>query len=235
MEEIFKRVPLFSMLGEEDLKQLLQIAEKHSYNKNVVLFHKGDPGDALLVLLSGKLRIFLANENGREITLSFLKPYEYLGEVSILDDARRSASVQAVEKSSVYVIQKRRFREFLTKHPEMALVLLQQMSRLIRRLTDEIDGLSFHDVYGRVARKIWSLVETEGVEKEGFVEVQHELTHQDLAGMIGCARESVTKVLNSMETEGILVMDRRIILIKQPKKLQVFYEGSGARLCSSTL
>lgn len=220
MEEILRQVPLFSTLDDKLLHELAVISEIRSYVKNTVIFNKGDAGDTLLVLLSGKLRVFLSHEDGREMTLSFLKPYGYLGEIALLDDAPRSASVQAIEKSSVCIIYKDRFKESLIKYPSMALALLQQMNRIIRRLTDEIDAISFQDVYNRVARKICSLADEEGIEKNGIVEINHNLTHQDLANMVGSARESVTKVLNSMETNGIIVMNRHKIIIKTPEKLK---------------
>lgn len=220
MEEILRQVPLFSTLDDKLLHELAVISEIRSYVKNTVIFNKGDAGDTLLILLSGKLRVFLSHEDGREMTLSFLKPYGYLGEIALLDDAPRSASVQAIEKSSVCIIYKDRFKELLIKYPSMALALLQQMNRIIRRLTDEIDAISFQDVYNRVARKICSLADEEGIKKNGIVEINHNLTHQDLANMVGSARESVTKVLNSMETNGIIVMNRHKIIIKSPEKLK---------------
>lgn len=220
MKDILKQVPLFSTLDDELLYELAVISETRLHVKNTVIFNKGETGDTLLILLSGKLRVFLSHEDGREITLSFLRPYEYLGEIALLDDAPRSASVQAVEKSSVCMIQKDHFKELLIKYPSMSLSLLKQMNRIIRRLTDEIDAISFQDVYKRVARKILALVDEEGVEKNGIIEASHNLTHQDLANMVGSARESVTKVLNSMETNGIIVMNRHKIIIKTPEKLQ---------------
>lgn len=226
MQKVLKQVPLFSMLGEKGLSYLSDIAEKHTYEKNVIVFHKGDPGNALIVLLSGKLRIFLSHEDGREITLSYLKPYDYLGEISILDDSPRSASVQAVERSQVYTIHKERFRDLLAKHPAIAFTMLQEMSSIVRRLTEEVDSLSFHDVYGRVARKICSLMETNGTQTSKGVEVRHELTHQDLANMVGSARESVTKVLNNMEADGILCVDRHCILVVKPEKLKTLHDGT---------
>lgn len=233
MEKILKQVPLFAGLGDTDLAQVAGIAEKRTYDKNVTLFDKGDPGQSLMILLAGRLRIFLAHEDGREITLTFLKPYGYLGEVSLLDDGPRSASVQAVEKSEVCIIHKERFRALLVKHPGIALTLLEQVSRIVRTLTEEVDGLSFHDVYGRVARKIWSLVAAEGAKTARGLEVRHELTHQELANMVGSARETVTKVLGSMEADEILVMDRRVILVKKPEKLREYHQGGGVRFGSS--
>jgi CRP/FNR family transcriptional regulator/CRP/FNR family cyclic AMP-dependent transcriptional regulator len=221
VHEIVRKVPLFVGLQDSDVGEIADIAHFKSYPKDHLLFDRGEEGDEFLVVIQGRLKIIFLNEDGRELTLTILSPYQTLGEMSLIDDYPRSASAVALGDLHVLSINKRDFRKVLETNPRIAMGLLRQMSRRLRELTEDTAGLIFMDVYQRLARKLLNLSQTLGVEREGGREIPQRLTHQELANMIGATRETVTKVLNEMETRSIISFDKKRVRILNEAELEV--------------
>jgi CRP/FNR family cyclic AMP-dependent transcriptional regulator len=220
VHEIVQKVPLFAGLQEADVGEIASIAHFKSYPKDHLLFDRGEEGDEFLVVIQGRLKIIFLNEDGRELTLTILSPYQTLGEMSLIDDFPRSASAVALGDLHVLSINKRDFRKVLETNPRIAMGLLRQMSRRLRELTEDTAGLIFMDVYQRLARKLLNLSQTLGVPKEEGREIPQRLTHQELANMIGATRETVTKVLNEMEARSIISFNKKRVLILNEAELE---------------
>lgn len=218
---VLKNVSIFSQLPQGRLAKLLEKLRRRTVKKNTLLFQTGDPGTELFILDEGKIRIFLSHPDGREMTLTVLEPYEYFGELTLLDGLSRSASAITLETSTLFSLSKEAFHEFLAENPAAIYGLLKASSLLIRRLTDQVQSLSFHDVRARVARKILEMAQ-KGSRKGNGVEIPFSVTHQDLANMVGSARESVTRAINFFEEKGMLKMDRKSILLVSPGDLEKF-------------
>jgi len=218
VEEIVLKVPLFEGLEAADVAQIAEIAHSKTFPKDHLLFDRGEPGDEFLVVIDGRLKIIFLNEDGRELTLTILSPYQSLGEMSLIDDYPRSASAVALGDLTVLSINKRDFRKLLEANPRIAMQLLRQMSRRLRELTEDTAGLIFLDVYQRLARKLLNLSRTLGVPREAGREIPQRLTHQELANMIGATRETVTKVLNDMESREIIAFNKkRVMILNEPE------------------
>lgn len=181
------------------------------YRKGTVLIEEGDRGDALYIILSGRLRAFSSAANGREITFGIYGPGEYLGEMS-LDGGPRSASVETLEASSCSVVTREILNRFIDERPAFAFELLTKVIRRARAATLSAKNLAFNSVYGSLKQLLESAAT---LNVDGTVVIGERLTHQDLANRIGCSREMVSRVMKDLENgqyvrhqEGRLVIAR---------------------------
>jgi CRP-like cAMP-binding protein len=211
--ELLKRVSIFADLSDDTLASLERIAVEKVYPKESVVFSQEDKGDALFVVVSGKVKVVLYGKSGREIILSVFKPGDFFGEMSLLDNQPRSANVIAVESSTLLVVERSNFAEHLAQNPAVAIAVLAEMSRRLRRADAIIGNLALLDVYGRVARFLRELAKAEGEPSSGSVVIRQRPTQQEIASMIGTSRETVSRALSEFQRRGFVeVSGRRIIL-----------------------
>jgi len=226
--EVLKQVPLFSGLRKEDLEMLSTIVSRREFAKKETLFHQGDPGEEFMILTEGSVKVELMNSEGKELTLTILTPYQFLGELALLDDVPRSATVISMESSVLLSINKRDFARMLESYPRMSVPMLRQLTRRVRVLTDDIASMAFLDSYSRVTRKLLTLAGEMGQETpEGHVVIDQSLTHQQLANLVGTTRETVTKILNEMKDNGLLSIRRHRITILDSEELIARADLSG--------
>jgi CRP/FNR family cyclic AMP-dependent transcriptional regulator len=203
-------IPLFSGLETDELSRLSSKAVVHSYPKNTIVINQGDEGNSLHVIVSGKVKVFLSNEDGKEIILNTEGPGEFFGEMAMLDPHPRSASVITTEPSKLAIISKADFEAFLHESPETMLKILQQAFARLRALTETVSSLALLDVYGRVARLLLQSAE----EVDGVTMVQLEMTQQDIANRIGSSREMVSRILKDLKTGGYIEQKGKQIILK---------------------
>jgi len=202
-------IPFFSGLDESLLSELHAHASKRTYPKNTIIINEGDSTDSLYFIESGVVKVYLSDENGKEIIVNNHKTGEYFGELALIDDATRSASVMTTEKSVFKIIARVEFEKFLEKHPKIALSLIKVLTQRIRNLTDNVRSLALMDVYGRVAKTLISLSEVDG-EKQV---IKDKLTQQDIANRVGASREMVARILKDLTFGGYISnVDRRIVI-----------------------
>lgn len=226
--DILGKVPLFSGLQTEDLQTLATIVSKKEYTKKETLFHQGDPGEEFMILAEGSVKVELMNAEGKELTLTILTPYQFLGELALLDDVPRSATVISMENSTLLSINKRDFARILESYPRMSVPMLRQLTRRVRVLTDDIASMAFLDSYSRVTRKLLTLAGEMGqATDDGHVLIDRALTHQQLANLVGTTRETVTKILNEMKDNGLLSIRRHRITILDTEELLARADLSG--------
>ena len=204
-----------SDLFDHYIDALVALGVVRSYAKNTVLVQEGDKSDELYVLLTGKLKVFLADEDGKEIVVAMLTPKQYFGDMA-LDGVPRSASVMTVEASKLAVIQREDFRRFLAENPEAAFALIVTLIRRARTLTRTVGNLALLDVYGRVAR----LLIDSASEELGQLVVTEKMTQQEIAERIGSSREMVSRILTDLKAGGYISMESGRIVIKHsmPKR-----------------
>ncbi len=185
------------------------------FPKNTVLVQEGDKNDQLYVVISGRLKVFLADADGKEIVIDSLGPRQFFGEMA-LDGEPRSASVITVEPSSLCVIQKVEFKRFLAEHSEAAFALIYALIRRARNLTRTVGNLALLDVYGRVARL---LIES-ATEEAGQLVVTDRISQVDIAKKVGSSREMVSRILGDLKEGGYISMENSRIVIRQmlPKR-----------------
>ena len=215
---LLRQVPLFSNMEEGDLQRLAPVVHRKAVPKAQVLFSEGDPGDELLVVIEGSIKVEINSEDGKELTLAILRPYQFVGELALLDDFPRSATVVTLEDCKFLVISKADFHRVVEAYPRMCLPILRTLSRRVRLLTDDIASMAFMDSFTRIARKLVALAQDMGhTESDGSVTIPQPLTHQELANLVGTTRETVTKVLNEMKTKNLITIQRHRISIRDKK------------------
>jgi len=160
---------------------------------------------------SGKAKAFLSDEEGKEIVLNTHGPGDYFGEIAMLDDAPRSASVITLEKTSISIISKGDFEDCLFRNPKLALKVIHDLAKRIRDSTENVRSLALLDVYGRVARLLLQLAE----DDNGQLIIKEKLTHQDIADRVGSSREMITRILKDLKMGGYLEIEDRNIIIKE--------------------
>ena len=206
------RAHLFAELADEEADTLTAHSSTRVYPPNAILLNEGDVASTLFVLLEGKVKVYVSDEDGKEAILNIMDAGEYFGELSLVDGAPCSASVMTITPVRVMVVTKNDFRECLRQHPEMALNLIAALTRQVRGLTDSVKNLSLNDVYGRVAHTLQEL----SMEKEdGTRVVEQKLTHQDIANIVGSSREMVSRILKDLTRGGYLTIENRVITINR--------------------
>ncbi|MEK6663245.1 MAG: Crp/Fnr family transcriptional regulator [Pseudomonadota bacterium] len=207
-------IPLFADLAESDLRDLASHAITRSFPKNSIILNEGDQAGSLYIILSGRVQIFVSDDDGKEAILSIEGPGEYFGEM-MLDDGPRSASVIALEPCKLCVLEGQAFKAFLLKKPEIALHLIQNLIKRTRVLTKSVKSLALLDVYGRVARLLLDMAE----EQDGRLVIGERLTQQDIASRVGASREMISRILKDLVTGGYISIEgKNIFLNKQPPK-----------------
>src|SRR5690242_11594173 len=152
VQQVMRRVPLFSQLNDDELGRISEPARERSYPKNSVILFEDDPGDALYVVKQGQVKVVLIGEDGREVILSVLGEGDFFGEMALIDDEPRSAHVIAMGDSTLLVLRREDFQGLLMQTPAIALAMLRELTRRLRRVDEKVGSLVLLDVNGRVAR-----------------------------------------------------------------------------------
>jgi CRP/FNR family transcriptional regulator, cyclic AMP receptor protein len=209
------RVPLFTDLDEESLRELSAVARKRVFRQGEVIFHRDDPGQVLYIVKEGKVKIALTSPDGQEVSLTVFGAGECFGELSILDGEPRSADAVALERVELYALQRQDFVNVVMSHPKIAIQVMKVISQRLRQADQQIEDLLFLDVYGRVAKKLLELSEVHGVPTTQGVRIELRLTQQELASMVGASRESVNKVMGYFTDKRYIMTDKhKITLMK---------------------
>lgn len=197
-------VPLFRSLDATERERFGELVREKSYPKGSVILFEDDPGDALFVVRSGRVKVVLLADDGREVILGLLGVGEHFGELSLIDDQPRSAHVIAMEPSSILVLRRDDFRRRVEASPVVAWALLQELSRRLRRADDKIGTLVLLDVPGRIARML-----LDAAFECGSDVIETPLTHQTIAQVIGASRETVSRTLREFQDHGWVTTERR--------------------------
>ena len=206
---VLRNVPLFSGLEESELERLARVAGRRRVGRGEQVVRAGETADALLIMLTGRAKVTNFDEEGREVILAWLGPGEFFGEMGLIDESPRSASVIAVENCELMVLGKQEFQRCMQDNFQVAQKLMQILVRRLREADRHIESLALLDVYGRVARLLLDLSEEEG----GRRVVRQKISKQDMARMIGASREMVSKVMRDLELGGYIVPQGDLIII----------------------
>jgi CRP/FNR family cyclic AMP-dependent transcriptional regulator len=195
-------------LTTEEVRALSGHARVQTFPKNAVIINEGDRTDSIFIVASGRVKVLLHGEDGKEVILNIHGPGEYFGEL-VLDEGPRSASVATLETSKFYIIKKVDFRRFLSEHPDFAMKLINRLMHRVRALTQNVRSLALLDVYGRVARLLLDLA----IEQEGRLVVTEKLTQKDIADRIGSSREMVSRIFKELVAGGYIALENKRIVI----------------------
>ena len=211
---LLRQVSIFKDLSADTLTDLANRVRPRTAEAGSVIVGHEEAGEALFVIAAGKVKVVLYGETGREIILSILRAGDFFGEMSLLDKQPRSANVVAVEQSQLLALDREAFQTHLVAHPSTALGILAEMSRRLRHADEVIGNLALLDVYARVAGAIRDLAQKQGEPVDGGLLIKERPTQQEMAGLIGTSRETVSRALNDFTRRGLLEMQGKQILVR---------------------
>ena len=207
---LLRNVPLFSVLPESQLALLTGVVGRRSFPRGATIIAAGDMTDSLYIIISGRLKVMMSDDEGREVILAILNPNEFFGEMGLLDDSPRSATVVALEACELLYLSKRDFKKCLEDNFELALTMMRGLVKRLREADKKIGSLALMDVYGRVARLLLEMSET----IEGEKVVTKKLAKQDIAKMIGASREMVSRVMKDLQLSGYIEVRGNTLVIR---------------------
>ncbi len=218
-EEVVRRAPLFTALDEEAAVSLRSSMDTVMIAKGGILFKEGDDGEHLYVIIDGKLKLGTSSGDGRENLLSILGPGEMFGELSLFDPGPRTSTATAVTDARLLSLSHEKVIPWLKQNPEVSLQLLTRLSQRLRRTNEAVGDLVFSDVPGRVAKALIDLGDRFGKTIAEGLLVNHDLTQEELAQLVGASRETVNKALADFAGRGWLKLDGRSVLITDVERL----------------
>lgn len=202
---------LFNGMPENELLAISRLAMMRRVGRNAMVVRAGERTDFVYLVLSGSLKVLATDEEGREVIFGILGPGEIFGEMGVLDDNPRSATVIAVAPSQLVAIGKTEFKRFIQENHQFSLYIIRNLAQRLRRADRNIESLALLDVYGRVARLLLDMAEN----VDGQQVVTRKITKVDIAKMIGATREMVSRVMNDLRRQGFIEADERGIVLHE--------------------
>ncbi len=216
---IIRKAPLFSALDDDASHALRASMVALKLNKGQILFKEGEEGDRLYVVVHGKIKLGTTSADGRENLLSILGPGEMFGELSLFDPEPRTSTATAVTDVRLVSLAHDAVIGLVTSSPQTSLELLRRLAQRLRKSNEVLADLVFADVPGRVAKAIMDLGERFGVQKEDGLHVNHDLTQEELAQLVGASRETVNKALADFAARGWVKLEPRAVLVTDVERV----------------
>ena len=206
-----KKIPFLSRRPDEELNALAAKTKSVKFPKQATIFMEGDETSSLYIILSGKVRVFSSDEKSKEVTLLIQESGSYFGELALLGDEPRSASVETLERTVCGIISKDDFKCWLASHPDVAIGLLCDLSEKVRHLTEKVKQMALSNVYERTIKVLQEMA-----NKEGDIFVIHNRpTQQELANMVGSSREMINKIMKELTKGGYVVINDKTLRIEK--------------------
>lgn len=207
---VLKSVPLFAGFPDEQLRALATLVTRRSAPRSSLIMAAGDATESLYVVISGRLKVMMGDADGKEVILSLIGPGEFFGEMGLIDDSPRSASVIAIEPCELLSLSRRDFKKCMAENFDMTMAVMKGLVRRLREADRKIGSLALLDVYGRVARLLIDMSENVNGQKI----VTKRLPKQDIAKMIGASREMVSRVMKDLQMGGYIEMRGSTIVVR---------------------
>jgi len=198
--DLIRRVPLFSMLTNDQAQGIADSVVKRRYRRGEIIVEHGRKSNALFILLTGRARVLTADSRGREVILAVLQPGDYVGEMSLIDNEPHSATVRAEVQTDMLILGRAEFARCLPENSSLSYAILRGLVQRLRNADRQIESLALLDVYGRVARTLLDMAEQDGDTKI----IRNKVSRQDLAKVVGASREMVSRVMKDLEERGFI-------------------------------
>ncbi len=207
--QILKTVPLFSSFSDQQIAALTPWVQLRSYPRGSAILRAGDETDGLYMIISGRVKVLIPDEDGHEVILSLMGAQEYVGEMGLLDGLPSSATVEALEPCELLRLPRTAFLSCIESNSDVAMLVLRNLVKRLRDADRKIESLALIDVYGRVARLIIDMAE----QIDGSWVVQKAPAKQEIARMIGASREMVSRVVKDLQEKNLIRTDKRKIFV----------------------
>jgi CRP/FNR family cyclic AMP-dependent transcriptional regulator len=213
---MIENISIFAGMTPVDRAVIEQRMVKRSFPKNTIILSEGDSSDSLYLILSGKVKVFLNDENGKEAIINYQEAGEYFGELSLIDESTRSASIMTTDQCTLAIITKQAFHQIMHDNSAIAIHLLKDLVHRVRTLTEEVRSLALSDVYGRLKKTLLGMAQ----ERDGEWVINEPFTQQELANRIGASREMVCRIIKDLVKGGYMTTAQKQTVIHKalPKR-----------------
>jgi len=218
--EALARSPLFQGILPEDLDRLARGMAQRRYRRNEVIFHEGDPGESLHVVVDGRVKITRESVEGDEAIVAIIAAGDTFGELVLLDGAVRSATATAIEPTETLTMTRAAFSSLVDGSDPFRWQLLGGIAHRLRRLTDQLAEVHFLDLTGRLALQLTRLAEEAAPGRETDIELRSTLTQSDLAAMVGGTRQRVNQIIGDFADEGLVAHDGGRLIVRDLERLR---------------
>ncbi|MBP3082612.1 cAMP-activated global transcriptional regulator CRP [Mycolicibacterium fortuitum] len=219
MNEVLARAGIFQGVSPDAVAALVRQLEPATFRRTEVVFSEGEPGDTLYIITAGKVKIGRKSVDGRDSLITLMGPSDMFGELAIFDPGPRTSTVTALTEVKAVMMSRSVLRSWIADRPEIAEQLLRVLARRLRRTNDNLSDLIFTDVPGRVAKQLLYLAQRFGSRDGTALRVDHELTQEEIAQLVGSSRETVNKALSDFAQRGWIRVQGRSILIDNAERL----------------
>lgn len=214
-----KHIRLFDGITPSEMQEMERITRMQEVKKRQPLYLPGDPSSSVYLLKQGRVKLANTGASGKEVTFEILEPGEVFGEMEVLEGSPRETAAEALDDTLICVIRREDFDRYLATHPNVSVKLTKLIGLRLRKIQSRIEDLVFRDVPARLAHLLVELSKSDGVKAPQGIRLRAKLTHQEMANLIGCSRETVTNTLGQFKDHGLIQMDGRTITILQPDGL----------------
>jgi CRP-like cAMP-binding protein len=208
-----KHIRLFDGLSQSELHEMERITRMQHVKKRHAFYVPGDVSDRVYLLKHGRVKIASSAANGKEVTFEILEPGEIFGELEMLDGSPRETVAEALDDALICVIRREDFDRYLRNHPGLSVKLIKLIGLRLRKIQSRVEDLVFRDVPARLAHLLSELSKTDGGADKQGIRLKVKLTHQEMANLIGCSRETVSATMGQFRDDGLIQMDGRTIIV----------------------
>ncbi len=210
--DLIRRVPLFSMLTNDQAQSIADSVVKRRFRRGEIIVEHNKKSNALFILLTGRARVLTSDSRGREVILAVLQPGDYVGEMSLIDNEPHSATVRAEVQTDMLILGRAEFARCLPENSSLSYAIMRGLVQRLRSADRQIESLALLDVYGRVARALLDMAEIDGDKKI----IRNKVSRQDLAKIVGASREMVSRVMKDLEERGMVhTQENGSVVIKE--------------------
>ncbi|RCW53322.1 MULTISPECIES: Crp/Fnr family transcriptional regulator [Halanaerobium] len=219
---VVKEIPFFSLLTEEELNLIDEIASETEFKKGEYIFFEGEAGDKFFIIKNGQVKLTKMIKNGDEQILNIFSDHDIIAEIVAFDKGNYPASAITMTDTEVIVFDQSELESLILNHPSIGVKLLREMSGRLRRAQQNVRDLALKDSSARVAGLLIFLAEKYGKKNKDRVILDISLTQQELASMIGSSRETVSRVLGQFESEDLIKTSRKKIIIYKLDQIKLY-------------
>ena len=219
--ELLARVPLFQGFAARELDALVPASRPVTFAARQEVFHKGDAGSQLFVVIAGRLKALTTSPDGDDVVFNVMGPGEVFGEVALLSESPRTATVRAIDRCELLVLDRRDFMTFLKRSPEVAVRMLTVLVERLKRASEFVEDVQFLNLPVRLAKKLVLFADQYGRDaKGGGVMIDLKLSQEEWGDLVGTTRESINKQMRAWSDEGLIRVDAGFVTLLQPEAIE---------------
>ncbi|HOQ16039.1 MAG: Crp/Fnr family transcriptional regulator [Epulopiscium sp.] len=212
--ELLKRILVFSKLSEEQLKDIAKLEIRKEYKKGSVIFFEGEKGDAFYYILSGKVKMYKTDDEGKEIILNIFGEGSVIGEVTMFNDIDYPATAEVIEDAVLGMIYNREIENLVASHKDLALQIIKVLTKRLYHSQMNVKEMALTNVYLRTKNVLLNLAKEHGIKTSRGIELNLDITRQDIANIVGTTRETASRVMSELKKAGEIDIIGRKIIIK---------------------